>query len=158
MDAQIPSQILTERSLRSSIQESGLRATRPRLEILKLLADRRGHLSAEQLRILLAKEGVPLSRASIYNVLRDLAQVGLIGPASAGPGPALYEYAGTPHHHFVCVHCGSVIDVPCRQPGRPCTLDEIPPGLQVTETQIIFRGLCAGCAEDSGLGPEVGAS
>lgn len=145
MDAQIPAKILNERSLRQAIQQRGLRVTRPRLEILKLLAGRGGHLSAEQLQTSLKELGVRLSRASIYNVLRDLAQEGLIRIADAGPGPALYEFSGTPHDHFVCYECGEVIDIPSSETDRASLQAKAPPGFQVTEFQIVFRGICPDC-------------
>ncbi|GAB4252582.1 MAG: Fur family transcriptional regulator [Acidobacteriota bacterium] len=122
-----------------------MRVTRPRLEILKLLAGRGGHLSADHLRTALKELGVRLSRASIYNVLRDLAQQGLIRVADAGPGPALYEYSGTPHDHFVCYVCGEVIDIPSSEHERSFLQAKAPPGFQVTEMQIVFRGICPDC-------------
>jgi len=64
--------------------------------------------------------------------------------ADAGPGRALYEKGGPWHHHFVCLTCGAVIDIPCIKGEKPCLLPDHFSGL-VEEAQIIFRGCCETC-------------
>jgi len=64
--------------------------------------------------------------------------------ADAGPGAALYEINLTWHHHFVCIECGTVVDIPCVKGEKPCLLPDWVPGV-VEETQIIFRGRCTQC-------------
>ncbi len=122
----------------------GLRATRPRVVVYDALAGEAGHRSAEDLVTLLAARGVRLARASVYNVIDDLASAGLVMLADVGPGAALYEVAEEWHHHFVCRGCRRVTDVRCLADSRPC-LEATLPGVLIDEAQVIFRGLCAGC-------------
>lgn len=93
---------------------------------------------------LTAEEELP--RASIYNVVRDLVTAGIAMQADVGPGRALYEVADEWHHHFVCRHCGHVVDVPCEEGEKPC-LEATVPGVVVDEAQVIFRGLCESCVK-----------
>jgi Fur family ferric uptake transcriptional regulator len=128
-----------------AIRNAGLRATKPRVLIYDLLREAGGHRTAEQVAGLVVDNGRRLPRASIYNVLDDLARVDLIMRADRGPGPAVYEVADTWHHHFVCRECAQVIDVPCAVGSKPC-LETNVRGAVIDEAQIIFRGVCASCA------------
>lgn len=127
------------------IRDAGLRATKPRILVFTILREVGGHRTAVDIAGFVAEAGRRMSRASIYNVLDDLARVGLVMRADRGPGSAIYEAGGTWHHHFVCRTCGTVSDVPCVAGSKPC-LDATVPGAVVDEAQIIFRGRCASCA------------
>jgi Fur family ferric uptake transcriptional regulator len=122
--------------------------------VYDVLAGEAGHRSAEELVSLLAAGHVRLARASVYNVLDDLAAAGLVMLADAGPGRALYEVASEWHHHFVCRRCRQVIDVACEAGSRPC-LDATVPGALVDEAQVIFRGLCADCRAHTEAGTTI---
>lgn len=126
------------------VRAAGLRATRPRVLILELLDRLEGHSSADEVVDELDAAGTALPRATVYNVLGDLSERGLVMTADAGPGRALYEVAGRWHHHFVCRRCGAVTDVECGADDRPC-LDAAVPGAVIDEAQVIYRGLCATC-------------
>ena len=141
MDAPRPTGLTASDRLRAV----GLRATRPRAAVLDALADEAGHLSAEDLTSVLAARDMRFARASIYNVLDDLAAAGLVMLADAGPGRALYEVADEWHHHFVCRECKRVTDVACVADARPCLQATLPRAV-IDEAQIIFRGMCAECA------------
>jgi Fe2+ or Zn2+ uptake regulation protein len=126
------------------LREANLKVTRPRLLILSLLHELKGHHSADELVELLQKRQTPLPRASVYNSLDALLNRGLVMLADAGPGRALYEEAATWHHHFICIDCGTVINIPCVKGEKPCLFPEWVPGI-VEEAQIIFRGRCQRC-------------
>ena len=130
------------------IRDAGLKATRPRVLIYGLLQDAVGHHTADEVAGLVTESGQQLPRASVYNVLDDLARVDLVMCADRGPGTAIYEVADTWHHHFVCRVCGEVTDVPCAIGSKPC-LDADVPGAVIDEAQIIFRGVCASCTDSN---------
>ena len=129
------------------LRRTGLAVTRPRLKVLEVLEHATGHhLSVDDIVATLGDQGISLPRASVYNVVRDLAGVGLVMQADVGPGRALYEVAVEWHHHFVCRRCGQVVDVPCVEGSKPCLATDVP-GLAIDEAQVIFRGLCAQCVD-----------
>jgi Fur family ferric uptake transcriptional regulator len=111
--------------------------------VLQVLADG-GHHAADDVVAALQQTGPSLQRGSVYNVLATLLAHGLVMMADAGPGRALYELNRGWHHHFVCLSCGGVWDVPCQVGSKPCLE---PPDLdaEVDEAQVIFRGRCADC-------------
>lgn len=140
----IPDQHEEEQTSRQRLQAANVKITRPRLLVLDLLHELKGHYSADELVEMLQERHTSLPRASVYNALNILASRGLVMLADAGPGRALYEEGGTWHHHFVCLTCGTVIDIPCIKGEKPCLLPEHFSGL-VEEAQIIFRGYCETC-------------
>lgn len=144
-----------ELHLAERIRNAGVRVTRPRLLVLSLLHEIGGHRSAEDMVDVLRSRRSTLPRASVYNVLNDLADRGLVMRVDAGPGRALYEAATTWHHHFVCRVCQCILDVPCAVGSKPCMMPEIE-GLVVDEAQVIFRGLCPFACESPSaqLGPK----
>ncbi|MBI2433833.1 MAG: transcriptional repressor [Candidatus Hydrogenedentes bacterium] len=128
---------------------AGLRATLPRIKVLELLRELRGHHSADELVRVLQARGERLSRASVFNVLHDLCSAQLIMLTDAGPGRAIYEVADHRHHHFVCRGCGQVYDVDCVTENHPClAATGLGEGFEIEEAQIIFRGYCPACHQD----------
>jgi Fe2+ or Zn2+ uptake regulation protein len=124
---------------------AGLRVTRPRLAVLAALGRLGPHRSAEEVREEVVRAGVAVSRASVFNALRDLEAAGLVMQTGHGPGAARYELVRPWHHHFVCTACGAITDVACVVGAKPC-LDADIPGARIDEAVVTFRGLCAACA------------
>lgn len=148
MDAPRGKQLSTE-NIESRLRAVGLRVTGPRIRVYNLLKELGGHHSADDLAQQLNSGADAMSRASVFNVLHDLTNAGLIMLSDAGPGRAFYEAAEVWHHHFVCRNCGSIFDVPCALGRKPCLDAALPgPGFAVDEAQVIFRGLCPACNPD----------
>ncbi len=140
----VTGRVADDAALAARLRQAGLRATAPRLAVLRELAATPGHHGADDLVARLESRGVRIARASVYNVLDDLVRSDLVTIADAGPGRALYEARETDHHHFVCRRCGAVQDVPCATGRRPCL--EVPvAGARVEQAQVILRGVCARC-------------
>ena len=122
----------------------GLRATRPRVEVLRFFREQGGHHSADELVRQLREHDVALPRASVFGIVEVLSQAGLLRVAATGPGRTLYEWAGESHHHFVCRVCDTVYDVPCVSETTPCLHAPRLPG-QLEDAQIVYRGVCDHC-------------
>jgi Fe2+ or Zn2+ uptake regulation protein len=133
-----------EKSPGQRLHEANLKVTRPRLLVLSLLREMKGHYSADEVVQMLQERQTPLPRASVYNALGALLDRGLVMSADVGPGRAVYEEGLGWHHHFVCIDCNTVVDIPCVKGTKPCLLPEWVPGT-VEEAQIIFRGHCILC-------------
>lgn len=127
------------------LREVGLRATRPRVEVLRYFREEGGHHSADELLQLLSERDVTLPRASVFGIVDALSSAGLLRVATTGPGRTLYEWAGEAHHHFVCRVCDEVFDVPCESTVAPCLSNQRLPG-ELEDAQIIFRGVCENCS------------
>ncbi|MDX2467452.1 MAG: Fur family transcriptional regulator [Acidimicrobiia bacterium] len=124
----------------------GLKATRARIAVVSALQDSGGHQTADEVSRVLAGRGTVVSRATVFNALDDLTRAGLVMVADAGPGATRYESADVWHHHFVCISCGAISDVACRDDSPRC-VDTTGVEGQVDEVQVIFRGTCSACLE-----------
>jgi Fur family ferric uptake transcriptional regulator len=93
-----------------SLKIIGLKATYPRLKILDLFqhSDER-HLTAEDVYRLLMGEGMDIGLATVYRVLTQFEQAGLLERHYFESGKAVFELKQSGHHdHLVCLQCGKV--------------------------------------------------
>ncbi|MCK9512463.1 MAG: ferric iron uptake transcriptional regulator [Pigmentiphaga sp.] len=92
------------------LKSIGLKATYPRLKILDIF--RRGelrHMSAEDVYRALMTEGVEIGLATVYRVLTQFEQAGLLERSQFDSGKAVFELNEGDHHdHLVCTSCGRV--------------------------------------------------
>jgi len=92
------------------LKSRGLKATLPRLKILNLFenSDVR-HLTAEDVYRLLLNDGMEVGLATIYRVLTQFEQAGLLIRHHFETGKAVFELDHGDHHdHLVCIQCGNV--------------------------------------------------
>ena len=92
------------------LRSVGLKATLPRLRILELFEKSTvRHLSAEDVYKILSKDGTDTGLATIYRVLTQFEQAGLLIRHHFETGKAVFELNQGGHHdHLVCLQCGRV--------------------------------------------------
>lgn len=88
----------------------GLKATGPRLRILELFERSEvRHLSAEEVYRILLQDGLDIGLATVYRVLTQFEQAGLLQRHHFESGKAVFELNNASHHdHLVCMQCGRV--------------------------------------------------
>jgi Fur family ferric uptake transcriptional regulator len=88
----------------------GLKATGPRLKILELFERSEvRHLAAEDVFRMLMKDGIDVGLATVYRVLTQFEQAGLLQRHHFESGKAVFELNDSSHHdHLVCLQCGRV--------------------------------------------------
>jgi len=93
-----------------SLKNIGLKATYPRLKILDLFQNtEERHLTAEDVYRLLIGEGMDIGLATVYRVLTQFEQAGLLERPFFESGKAVFELKQGGHHdHLVCLQCGKV--------------------------------------------------
>lgn len=93
-----------------NLKTMGLKATLPRLKILDLFERSEvRHLSAEDVYRLLLAENLDVGLATVYRVLTQFEQAGLLDRHYFESGKAVFELrAGEHHDHLVCIDCGRV--------------------------------------------------
>jgi Fur family ferric uptake transcriptional regulator len=92
------------------LKSSGLKATLPRIKILEVFqqASQR-HMTAEDVYKLLLNEGSDIGLATVYRVLMQFEQAGILSRNHFEAGKAIFELNEGKHHdHLVCVTCGRV--------------------------------------------------
>lgn len=94
----------------SELKSMGLKATFPRLKILELFEKSEvRHLTAEDVYRLLIAENMDIGLATVYRVLTQFEQAGLLERHHFESGKAVFEMNAAQHHdHLVCVDCGRV--------------------------------------------------
>jgi Fur family ferric uptake transcriptional regulator len=93
-----------------NLKTIGLKATLPRLKILELFERTEvRHLSAEDVYRLLLKDNMDVGLATVYRVLTQFEQAGLLQRHHFESGKAVFELNDASHHdHLVCMICGHV--------------------------------------------------
>jgi Fur family ferric uptake transcriptional regulator len=92
------------------IKNSGLKATLPRIKILEIFqkANQR-HMTAEDVYKALLMEGADIGLATVYRVLTQFEQAGLLSRNHFETGKSVFELNEGHHHdHLVCLDCGRV--------------------------------------------------
>ena len=94
----------------SDLKTIGLKATLPRLKILNLFENSPvRHLTAEDVYKVLINEGMDIGLATVYRVLTQFEQAGLLIRHHFESGKAIFELNQGGHHdHLVCMQCGRV--------------------------------------------------
>ncbi len=93
-----------------NLKTIGLKTTLPRLKILNLFENSKiRHLSAEDVYKILINEGEDIGLATVYRVLTQFEQAGLLERQHFEGGKAVFELRSDGHHdHLVCLQCGRV--------------------------------------------------
>ncbi|MGW7429063.1 Fur family transcriptional regulator [Streptomyces sp. NPDC054861] len=127
------------------LRDVGLRVTGPRLEVLTVLAAG-GHLDVEAITATARERLGTLTSQAVYEMLRHFQETGLVAKFDRPGMPAVFEIAGAPHQHALCVHCGRVenVDTPAPRPPRGAL-----PRWRTDDAEIVFKGLCPDCVLSS---------
>ncbi len=96
------------------LRKAGLKVTLPRVKILQILegADpQEQHMSAEDVYRALLDAGEDVGLATVYRVLTQFENAGLVTRHNFETGHSVFELAKGEHHdHMVCMDSGDVIE------------------------------------------------
>jgi Fur family transcriptional regulator, ferric uptake regulator len=94
------------------LRKAGLKVTLPRVRILHILdASLDRHLSAEDVHKALQDAGEDVGLATVYRVLTQFEQAGLVERHNFDSGHSVFELDDGAHHdHMVCTDTGKVIE------------------------------------------------
>ena len=92
------------------LRNAGLKATLPRLKIINVFEQsQQRHLTAEDVYRQLLADGLDVGLATVYRVLTQFEQAGLLMRHHFETGKAVFELNEGKHHdHLVCLQCGRV--------------------------------------------------
>ncbi len=133
----------------AQLKGSGLKVTGPRLKILDLFETHaEEHLSAEDVYRILLDEGVEIGVATIYRVLTQFEQAGILLRHHFESGKAVYELNKGDHHdHIVCVKCGKVTEF--HNPTIESLQGQIAAenGYRIVDHALYLYGVCSACQQ-----------
>jgi Fur family ferric uptake transcriptional regulator len=92
------------------LKSTGLKATLPRLKILEIFQQGgQRHMTAEDVFRVLLEVRSDIGLATVYRVLTQFEQAGILSRSHFESGKAVYELNEGQHHdHLVCLDCGRV--------------------------------------------------
>ena len=126
------------------LKSSGLKATLPRIKILEIFQHAaRRHMTAEDVYKALLQEGADIGLATVYRVLMQFEQAGLLSRSNFESGKAVFEINEGQHHdHLVCLDCGRVeefFDAQIEQRQREVTVSR---GFELQEHSLALYARC----------------
>ena len=120
-----------------TLQAVGLRPTRQRLALARLLFDgRERHVTAEQLHAEAAAQHTGVSLATVYNTLHQFTDAGLLREVVVDPGRSYFDTNIADHHHFYHQGTGSLSDIGAVTVSN---LPEPPPGSRIARVDVVIR-------------------
>ncbi len=96
--------------IKDRLSEAGLKATHPRIVVLKELMVSDDHPTAESIHEIIKTDNPSISLGSVYRVLDVLVDSGLIQRVSVRSGSKRYDANMNPHGHFYCLQSNKIQD------------------------------------------------
>ncbi|MEI6578483.1 MAG: transcriptional repressor [Eubacteriales bacterium] len=129
------------------LQHDGLKNTKHRNSILKIIEKSAQPVTAEQIYLALLNQAVAINLSSVYRILNTLAEKDLIIKSSMiGDTKAVFELNHFEHrHHVTCTQCKNVISV------DGCPLEDYEKklrekmGFNIQGHQLEIYGVCKNC-------------
>ena len=127
------------------LKNAGLKATLPRLKILELFErSTERHLSAEDVYKILINTGEDVGLATVYRVLTQFEEAGLLSRHHFESGKAVFEInEGTHHDHIVCVKCGRVEEFYDEEFEKRQQQAAESRGFTMQEHSLMIYGICS---------------
>lgn len=134
------------------LKNAGLKATLPRLKVLSLFENsKERHLSAEDIYKVMINSGEDVGLATVYRVLTQFEQAGLLIRHHFESGKAVFELnAGGHHDHIVCIKCGRVEEFFDAEIEKRQEIAAAKLGFTMQDHSLTIYGMCnqQPCAEE----------
>lgn len=114
-----------------------------------LLENEEGHLSAEEVYMLVKKKAPDMGLATVYRTLELLSELNIVQKLNFGDNVARYEFRSEEkehhHHHLVCLSCGKVDEI------NEDWLEPIEKKIgkqfdfHIVDHRLTFQGFCKSC-------------
>ena len=131
----------------TDLKASGLKATLPRLKILEIFQNgNQRHMTAEDVFRVLLNDHSDIGLATVYRVLTQFEQAGILERSHFESGKAVYELNEGKHHdHLVCTGCGKVEEFYDAEIERRQQMIAKDKGWILQDHAMSLYGLCADC-------------
>jgi Fur family ferric uptake transcriptional regulator len=126
-------------------RQRGYKMTPQRRAILEVLIGDTSHPTAEQIHETVRERMPDISLATVYNTLRELAEMQELYGLDLGHGVRHYEISQGDHAHRVCLICEQIEDVP-GDFEKAKSLFECGEGFHPVRYAVTIYGYCTDCA------------
>jgi len=129
------------------LSKAGLRVSRGRDVIFDQVMNLHGHFTAEELAKECLQKKLKVSRPTVFRVLHDLLEAGIIRETAFGDKHRHFEhvYDEKPHHHAQCVRCHKFIEFPDRKEDEVYHPYLEKRGFKILGHEMHFYGICKEC-------------
>ncbi|WP_427015420.1 Fur family transcriptional regulator [Pseudarthrobacter sp. P1] len=135
----------TEAGWAAQLHSHDRRVTKQRLAVLDAV-EHLPHATADAVAEAARGQLPALTLQSVYVVLSDLTELGMLRRIEPPNSPARYETrTGDNHHHAVCTGCGKIEDVDCAVGHAPC-LTPSSSTMTIKVADVLYQGICSDCA------------
>lgn len=121
--------------------------SRQREEIKSYLASRKDHPTADNVYMAIRRQIPNISLGTVYRNLTMLVESGEITRLRVGDGADHFDYDTSPHYHFVCTECGSVIDLDMANIDSILKLAGAGFDGRIVGHVTYFYGVCGSCCQ-----------
>jgi len=129
------------------LKSKGLLYTQPRELILKEAMSAIGHFSADELTSQMHKNGINISRATVYRTLASMKEAGILSSVDFGHGHIHYEAKKTKkyHEHITCEKCGAIYEIQVENLSKVINAAGAKAKFKHIEYAIRISGVCEKC-------------
>lgn len=135
-------------SMLQALRKANFRLTPQRMAICRYLAEGHTHPTSDEIFRTIKDQYPSLSRATVYNTIAVLKDVGeIIELPSAAGASVHYEVDLRPHVNLTCIRCGKIYDAPAEEIGELKALIDARTDFLVQDIQVEGHGICAECQQ-----------
>lgn len=116
----------------------GLKPTHQRVRVAEILMAAPTHMTAEQILAEIRRGGERVSKATVYNTLKVLAQRGLVRQIHLDPERSVYDSTILPHHHFHDLETGELQDIDPNDIAFS-RFPTLPEGMEAEAVEVVIR-------------------
>jgi Fur family ferric uptake transcriptional regulator len=95
----------------SKITRYSRRTTQARKELIYLMKNTYQPYTVTGMLVLLQKKGIVINKTTVYRQMERMRQEGIVQEVFLSDGIRRFEARGDHHHHLVCQHCHTILDV-----------------------------------------------
>ena len=129
---------VTREQIIHELAARGLKPTEQRIRVASVLMSAPKHLTAEQILAAVQQTGERVSKATVYNTLKVLAEHRLVRQIHLDPERSVYDSTIVPHHHFHDLETGELKDIDPNDIAFS-RFPTLPDGMEAEGIEVVIR-------------------
>ncbi len=139
--------------LLTRVRAGGRRVTVAKRTVARVLLETTGHARADDIISHVHDLAPDVSASTVYRILDEFEELGLVVHAHLGTGAAVYHLAGPVHGHLVCTLCQTTTELPSVVFDALAYTLRTDYGFTLDRHHVALSGVCATCARATTIAP-----
>ncbi|MCI7594770.1 MAG: Fur family transcriptional regulator [Lachnospiraceae bacterium] len=140
--------------LKRKLIEKNINPSLQRLKVLKYLIEHNSHPTVDEIYTNLFHEIPTLSKTTVYNTLKVLAEAGLVKVLTIENNETRYDSITENHGHFKCDSCGKIYNFSINVNLLEAVNFEDLTHYRISERNVYFKGICPNCLKNINMTKE----